>query len=103
MRGREAQGSELTSVRCPWPHKAAEPHEEHTRGPTPFPGAGGITSTPTSAPPLGRPSRDSGSPSTLLMQGLRLLPREPLPPRSLTKPNAFPLTRPPAPLLPRDP
>ena len=102
MRGREAQGSELTSVRCPWPHKGAEPHEQHTGGPTPFPGAGGITSTPP-LPLPGRPSRDSGSPSSLLMQGMRLLPREPPPPPSLIKPNAFPLTRPPATLLPRDP
>lgn len=54
MRGREAQGSELTPVSCPWPQKVAEPHEEHRRGTTPFLWASGITSTPTSAPP--RPS-----------------------------------------------
>ena len=57
-------------------------------------------------PPLplpGRPSRDSGSPSMLLMQGMRLRPQEPPSPLSRIKPTAFSLTRPPATLLPRDP
>lgn len=71
-------------------------------GPPPFLGLA-ASLLPPPLPLPGRPSRDSGSPSSLLMQGMRLLPREPPPPPSLIKPNAFPLTRPPATLLPRDP
>lgn len=102
MRSQEAQGSELTPVSCPWPQKVAEPHEEHRRGPTPFLGAGSITSTPTSVPP--RPSflgqwlpihaahARYEAPST----GASITPE-------LDQPTAFSLTSPPATLLPRDP